>query len=280
VSIVASTNPGPAVRLAAPVIVVATALFVAGCAAQPHLPIPSHAAPFGRKVTLIYVPGIGGYGHDDHAWINGLKAGGYAGKTEVCNWTGNLRPISALWAHARQRAAARRIADRVRKLRADSPGEPVVLVGHSAGTGLVVMALEDLPPDLQVDEVTLLAPALSRNYDLTRALRRVRGRADVFYSERDTLVLAVGTFLFGTVDGVHGEAAGHSGFVKPPGSSDRAYAKVSVHPYSNDRRLYGDDGGHKGILTPGVAAALVAPLLPGHELHRETVAQTDVHGLP
>lgn len=168
----------------------------------------------------------------------------------------------------------------MRKLRGESLAEPVVLVGHSAGAGLVVMALEDLPRDSQVDGVVLLAPALSRTYDLTRALRRVRGHADVFYSERDTLVLAVGTFLFGSVDGVHGEAARHGGFGKPQGSSNGAYAKLSVHPFSNDRRLYGDDGDHEGILTPGVTAALVAPLLPGHELHHETVAQTDAHELP
>jgi alpha-beta hydrolase superfamily lysophospholipase len=63
-----------------------------------------------------------------------------------------LASIPALWAHGRQRAKARQIAERVRKLRAASPSEPIVLVGHSAGTGLVVMALEDLPPDSQIHD--------------------------------------------------------------------------------------------------------------------------------
>jgi pimeloyl-ACP methyl ester carboxylesterase len=279
-SITGSTYPGSAIRVVKPVIVIATALFVVGCAAHPKIPIPSDVAPFGRNVTLIYVPGIGGYGHDDHGWVNGIKAAGYSGKTEIWDWTGKLGPISALWAHARQRTEARRIADRVLRLRSESPARPLMLVGHSAGAGLVVMALEDLPPDLQVDGVVLLAPALSRTYDLTRALRHVRGRADVFYSERDTLVLALGTFFLGTVDGVHGEAAGHGGFVKPSGGSGEAYAKLIVHPYSDDRRLHGDDGGHEGILKSTVAAAVVAPLLPGHELHQDPVAQTDAHDLP
>ena len=247
----------------------------AGCAAQPPMPRLPSAAPFGRHVNLIYVPGIGGFGHDDRIWLNGLKVGGFSGKMEVWNWTGRLGPISALWAHARQRAQARLLANRVRKLRSESPAEQLVLVGHSAGSGLVIMALEDLPPDSQVDEVVLLAPALSRSYDLTRALRHVHGHAHVFYSERDTLVLAVGTFLFGTVDGIHGEAAGHGGFAKPRGASNGDYKNLSVYPYSNDRRLYGDDGGHEGILTAGVAAALVDPLLPGHEVHQQAVAQTD-----
>lgn len=279
-SLARSIYPRSTFRPGKPMMTIAIALFLGGCAAHPKIPMPSDVEPFGRNVTLIYVPGIGGYGHDDRSWVNGLKAGGYSGKTEVWDWTGKLEPISALWAHARHRAEARRIAERVRTLRSESPAEPLVLVGHSAGAGLVVMALEDFPPDLQVDDVVLLAPALSRTYDLTRALRHVRGHADVFYNERDTLVLALGTFLLGTVDGVHGEAAGHGGFVKPSRASDGAYAKLAVHPYSDARRLYGDDGGHVGVPSAGVAAAVVAPLLPGHELHQDPVAQTDAHESP
>jgi pimeloyl-ACP methyl ester carboxylesterase len=261
------------------VIVLASVLFVGGCAAPANIPLRSDAAPFGQDVTLIYVPGIGGYGHNDRAWTSGLRSGGFSGNTEVWKWTGNLGPISALWDHARHRAEARRMADRIRALHSESPAKSLVLVGHSAGAGLAVMALEDLPPDVQVDEVVLLAPAVSRTYDLTRALRHVRGHADVFYSQNDTLVLEIGTFLFGTVDGVHGEAAGHGGFVRPPRGSSEAYAKLVVHPYSTDRRLYGDDGGHEGMLRPAVAAEVVAPLLPGHEAHQD-VAQTDARDLP
>jgi pimeloyl-ACP methyl ester carboxylesterase len=259
---------------------VLAALLAAGCAAHPSVPLPSGIAPFGHNATLIYVPGIGGHGNRDRAWLKGLRAGGYEGRSEVWDWTGKMGEIEALWARARQRAEARRIAQRIIKLRSESRGEPILLVGHSAGTGLVIMALEDLPADVEVDAVALLAPALSRSYDLTRALRHVRARADVYYSERDTLVLALGTFLFGTVDGVHGEAAGHGGFVKPGGASDAAYGKLVVHPYSDDRRRYGDDGGHEGILSSALAAAVVAPLLPDHELHQDTVAQTDAHTFP
>ena len=50
--------------------------------------------------------------------------------------------------------------------------------------------MEDVPPDTRVDEIVLVAPAFSRSYDLTPALRRVRSRADVL---RDTLVLELGT---------------------------------------------------------------------------------------
>ena len=280
VSFASNRYRGWAQQLTASAIVIAAALLVMGCAAHSHAPMPADVPPFGQNVSLVYVPGIGGYGHEDHGWIDGLKAGGYAGKTEVWDWTGKLGPVSALWAHARQRSQARRIADRIREIHSQSPAAPLVLVGHSAGAGLVVMAMEDLPSDLHVDEVVLLAPALSRTYDLTRALRHVDGHADVFYSQRDTLVLAVGTFLLGTVDGIHAEAAGHGGFVKPSGRGDATYAKLTNHPYSDDRRLRGDDGGHAGILSPAVATAVIAPLLPGHEPRQGAIAQADAHDLP
>ena len=269
---------GSTSRRALPAILIA--LLAVGCVSQPNTPMPANVTPFGRNVTLIYVPGIGGFGGNDQRWLKGLRAGGYEGKAEVRDWTGRLGPISALWAHARQRSEAHRIAGQLRKLRSQGRGAPVVLVAHSAGAGVAVAALEELPPGVQVDELVLLAPALSRSYDLTRALRHVRGRADVFYSERDTLVLAFGTFLFGTVDGVHGEAAGHGGFIKPQGASAAAYWRLVAHPYSSDRRLRGDDGGHHGVLGSGMAAWLVAPLLPGHQSHEGSLARNDARDLP
>ena len=138
-----------------------------------------------------------------------------------------------------------------------------MLAGHSAGAGVALRALESLPADQQVDGLVLMAPAVSRTYDLTPALRRLRGRAHAFTSNRDTLVLAVGTSLFGTADGVHGEAAGHGGFVRPEAADRDAYSKLQTHRYSRARRRLGDSGSHMGVLTPRVAQGLVAPLLPG-----------------
>ena len=221
--------------------------------------------PFGHDATLIYVPGIGGCGRSDAEWTRGLRAGGYDGKIEVCDWSSRLGPLDALWDHERQRVEGRQIAICIRRLRAESPSSPIVLAAHSAGAGLVVHALEDLPPGTHVDGVVLMAPALSRTYDLTPALRHVHGRADVFCSDRDTLVLTIGTFLFGTVDGIHGEAAGHGGFVRPARSAAAEYAKLHTHRFSHARQLLGDDGGHYGPQNSSVAAILVAPLLPRSE---------------
>ena len=236
------------------------ALWLTGCAVtSPTLP---PAERFGRGATLIYIPGIGGSGKADRTWAGGLRAGGYDGVIETFDWSKGMGPISALWAHGRQRAFARQLAEQICKLHEQSPESPITLAAHSAGAAIMVYALEDLPPGVQVDGVILLAPALSGSYDLTTALRHVRGRAHAFCSDRDTMVLGIGTFLFGTVDGVHGEAAGHGGFVRPPQASAAQYAKLLVHPYSRFRQSLGDDGGHYGPESPGVATALIAPLLP------------------
>jgi pimeloyl-ACP methyl ester carboxylesterase len=198
--------------------------------------------------------------------MRGLRTGGYEGKAESFAWASRLDPVAALWDHKHQRQQARHIAGRIRSFRNEAPTAPIILVGHSAGAGLVVLALEDLPPGTQVDGVVLLAPALSRTYDLTNALRHVNGHVDVFCSDRDTLVLGIGTFLFGTVDGVPGEAAGHGGFVRPRRAAGEQYAKLHTHHFSHARESLGDDGGHFGCLNSNLAAAQVAPLLPRSQM--------------
>jgi pimeloyl-ACP methyl ester carboxylesterase len=253
----------------APIAVAMMAVLLAGCIGPVQMQRVAPVAPFGRNDTLIYVPGIGtggGGGSSDAACMRGLRTGGYQGNEETFDWTGRLEPVAALWAHRRHREQARHIADRIRTLRLEAPTASIILVGHSAGAGLVVLALEDLPPTTQVDGVVLLAPALSRTYNLTAALRHVRGRMDVFCSDRDTLVLGVGTFLFATVDGVHDEAAGLAGFVRPDWAAGGQYAKLHTHHFSRTRQSLGDDGGHFGCLNSNLAAALVAPLLPRSQM--------------
>lgn len=120
------------------------ALLFAGCAGPVSMQPVGPLAPFGHDATLIYVPGIGGRGSSDAAWVRGLRTGGYEGKAEIFDWTGPLEPVAALWDHRRHRQQARHIADRIRSLRAEAPDAPIILVGHSAGAGPVVLAQEDV----------------------------------------------------------------------------------------------------------------------------------------
>ncbi len=160
-------------------------------------------------------------------------------------------------------AAARKVADEVMTFRDQHPGKPVNLVGKSGGTGIVVKALELLPADA-VETVVLIAPALSPQYDLSRALRAVRTRMVVFWSPLDVIVLGAGTRLFGTIDRVHTVSAGLVGF-RPPSSPSpdqaSAYAKLRQIPWRLSMARTGYLGGHVGPDLPAFLRKYVVPLL-------------------
>src|SRR6185312_5123046 len=79
---------------------------------------------------------------------------------------------------------AERVADVIRRFRAEHAGEPVFVVGKSGGAGIVAWALERLGPEA-VERAVLLSPALSPRYDLTAALRAVKRDMVVYWSPLD-----------------------------------------------------------------------------------------------
>jgi pimeloyl-ACP methyl ester carboxylesterase len=141
------------------------------------------------------------------------------------------------------------------------PDTPIVLTAHSGGCGVAIWTLEQLPDDVKVDTVLLLAPALSPGYDLSKALRHVRGNVYVFSSLHDKVVLYAGTRIFGTIDGVMTESAGYCGFVAPPGADQSEYRKLIPCPYQESWKQYGDFGDHLGPMARAFAATILAPLL-------------------
>src|SRR5450432_1406768 len=79
------------------------------------------------------------------------------------------------------------------------------LVGHSAGCGVILGALARAN-DIHVDQVVLLAPSVSPNYDLNPAIKQLDGQLHVFYSDRDNLFLKWRTSHYGTYDKVKTQA--------------------------------------------------------------------------
>jgi hypothetical protein len=128
-----------------------------------------------------------------------------------------------------------------------------------------VWVLEALPEgEAVIDAALLISPALSADYDLTPALRRVRTKMLVFTSRNDAVVLGLGTRLFGTMDGRRAAAAGMVGFERPPGADPQQYAKLEHHPYAADWFWsHGQLGGHASALGARFASARIAPLLVG-----------------
>jgi hypothetical protein len=143
------------------------------------------------------------------------------------------------------------------------PTAPVFLIGKSGGTGVIVKALEQLP-DASVERVVLLAPALSPNYDLTKALAAIRREIVVFWSPFDVVVLGLGTRIFGTIDRAHTAAAGLVGF-RPPGPRGSAppplYAKLKQVKWNVGMAPTMYWGGHVGPDSPWFIRKYVIPLL-------------------
>jgi hypothetical protein len=226
------------------------------------------------KAWLLHLPGISGETGLDRGMLAGLRQGGYDGKIEVYDWTGRHPGLGALLANKHNHEEAQKIADRITKQFHDQPDGQILIVSHSAGTGLCVWALEDLANDVKVDTVFLLSPALSPNYDLSKALSHVKGKAYAFFSPNDFLVLAAGTHLFGTIDGKKTAAAGNTGFTRPDGADAKQYDKLVAEPYDPAWMKLGNIGDHVGYMMPVFDAAVLAPLMLG-SLPRVAANPTD-----
>ena len=247
-------------------------LFLIGVMICSRLALPIAASAAGAAATtqtstdftrswLLHLPGIAGEMHMDRELIAGLKAGGWEGPLKIYDWTEHDPGIDALRNRKRNEAEAAKVAKLIEKRLTEDPRAQITVTSHSGGTGIAVWALEDLPENVQVRTLVLLASALSPQYDLSRALRHVSGHAYLFYSQGDAVVLGTGTRLFGTIDGVRTDAAGLIGFRVPEDADREQYAKLVQRPYEKGWMIYGHIGNHIGSLSQPFAENVLAALL-------------------
>lgn len=215
---------------------------------------------------VIILPGIEGRSWHNLNIARGLDDGGLKTGIEILDW-GTPIPggmLINLADHKRNRREAQKVTDRILTYRRHHPGRCIHLIGHSGGGGLALMAVEALPRDVQVTSVILLAPAVSPEYDLRRALRRSRFGIFNYHSRRDSAFLVVGTSLFGTVDRRWGPSAGAVEFkrLQFPDSKDNAlYARLHQVSWRPRMRKYGHHGGHLGWTKRRFVSHEIAPLL-------------------
>lgn len=243
-----------------------TALLVFGafcCQASADTPATQPTTrPAVGNYWLLHLPGIAGTSRIDRDLIRGLRDAGFDAPTDTYDWTCNDAGVTALLARKRNDGQAQKIADLITKQFREDPTRHIMLTGHSGGCGLAVWALEKLPPDVKVDTVLLLAPALSPTYDLSPALARVTGRLFAFTSPNDIFALGAGTALVGTIDGKKCAAAGKVGFVKPTEpADDKQYEKLTPRPYDAAWVKYGNIGDHIGVMNPRFVSTILAPVL-------------------
>ncbi len=184
-------------------LVVCMVLPTIGCSA-------SHAVlePYGKT---FYLDGAGGWRFGRRDVPEGLRRAGYRGDCEVFEWStthipllDHIDPLGAnkLWASS--------LARRIKAYKQKYPHNPVNLIALSAGTGVVVWALERLDGEYQVNNVVLVGSSLSHEYDLDQALSSVAGKVYVYHSPRDAILPLA--WVVGTVDGRLGtQVAGQVG---------------------------------------------------------------------
>jgi hypothetical protein len=212
---------------------------------------------------VLHLPGVGGYLFVDRSLIAGLKQGGVGQDISYYDWTNGHVGIPALHAYDENHRQAAHVAEMIAKQLADDPGRRVVVTSHSGGGAIAVWAMEDLPAGDEVNDVLLLAPALSPDYDLTAALRHVKDHIYLFWSSGDGFIIGLGCRVCGTMDGKTTNAAGYVGFVRPPSGDAGQYAKLQQRAYDPNWMWLGNFGDHIGPMAQPFAAKVLAPLVLG-----------------
>jgi pimeloyl-ACP methyl ester carboxylesterase len=245
---------------------VATVLlpFLAGCSVLGPRGEVVRASPAAPQPNVVYVAnGAGDYrGLSSNLTMIASEAR-LVLDVETFEWShGSRRVIADQVDHENQVAEANRLAALVTARRSQG-AQKIFLVGHSAGTGVVLLAAERLPPD-SIDRIALLAPSVCVDYDLRPALRTARHGIDVYYSQYDWFVLGLGVGMVGTADRDCRRAAGRYSFtpvVETPADATLYRQRLHQYPWELGATWAGNNGGHYGSIQPEFLREYVLPRL-------------------
>jgi pimeloyl-ACP methyl ester carboxylesterase len=228
-------------------------LLAGGCATPTQNP--------GAYNTVIVVPGIGGDDEDYAGACNALHDAGNQDCLRVYNWGATwVFCLVALWSDGLHHHWERNLAAQITQWRHDHPQARIVIIGHSAGAGVVLGAIADLDKNVtNIGPVILLSPSLSPDYDFRPALIHTDA-IHVFYSEWDVVWSQNFPVIFGSYDGAHRTAAGMVGFTLKQLSPEES-AKVTQHPWQHEWIELGNPGGHFDGTAPAFVAKILKPLI-------------------
>jgi hypothetical protein len=209
--------------------------------------------PRARYGVTFYCPGAG-VDMGDIGVRKGLEEAGYRGQVIRMTWSLSFNPAIDQTVHILAEQGAKRLAGYIQEYEDEYPGREVNIVALSAGTGVAVWSLEALKPQYKVNNVVLLASSLSHDYDVSRALHRVKGRIYNYYSPNDA-VLALPMKVAGTIDRkFFTEGAGEVGLDVPDGDEGRV-VNIEWRP---EFERYGYYGGHFDGTNPRFVSAEIA----------------------
>jgi pimeloyl-ACP methyl ester carboxylesterase len=225
-------------------------------------PYRRHSRERFERGLIVVLPGIEGRSFLNLAVVWGLDRGGVASAIETFDWTWWLFPIHPLNLRAkkRNRAMAAKLAQRICDYQDQYPGRPVTLVGHSGGGAITAWVLEALPAGRTITGCIQLAPAISPGYQLGPLLERLTRELVVFHSWGDWFFVGVGTWVVGTLDGVHTPSAGMRGY-KGQVLEQRLDEKLRQMPYRWSWLKQFHLGEHFGCVHVLFVAETVAPIV-------------------
>lgn len=247
--------------------VVLSALLLAGCAEEYGSSEPRRAGGPERYGKVFYVDGAGNLGFGQETVQQGLHGAGFKGSVENIIWTTFTGPLGDQMIRPNAMLRSGALTKKIVAYRHRYPDAPVHVIGLSAGTGVSVWGIENLPPDVQVDTVVLLGSSLSKNYNMTKCLRHVKNKVYVLYSSNDA-VLNGFVPVTGTIDGAYlVEAAGLVGLSRPNRATPetiQAYRDKIVNiPWQPSFEGMGYAGGHTDGTSESFVRRYIAPKLLG-----------------
>jgi pimeloyl-ACP methyl ester carboxylesterase len=243
-----------------------------GCSTSSRQPFVS-AARLERGLVVV-LTGIEGRSSFNEAICRGLSDGGVNYAIELTDWTSPWGPLANLRAQERNRRQAALVADRIIDYLYDYPGRPVYVVGQSGGGAMAAWTAECLPSGYHIDGIIMLDASLSPGYALDTAIRRSNQGIVSFYSQRDIVLLGLGTTIAGTMDGQHSSSAGRDGFVVPTTPARMLlYRKLYQIAWQPRMAETGHHGLHITSGAEGFVASYVAPFITASRWDEEVVAR-------
>ena len=197
---------------------------------------------------VMMIPGVESYSWMFKPALKGLQEAGVRADVELRQW--GVSPLGTFLNLTRlkvNRQRAKEIAVALVEFHRSHPDVPVTIIAYSGGSAIALFAAEALPPDIQLEKIVIIGPAVSPYYDLGPALARTRRGITTFYSARDTFMLGWGTRTFGTMDRVHTNAAGLVGFLDKDAKLRQTPGLKQI-PWREEWRCLGHDGKHPGWL--------------------------------
>lgn len=235
------------------------------CAVLVGLALGTGCAEQTAKPTVFYCEGAGWYSSASSV-ESGLRRAGFKGRFVNYSWSAFLGPSTDHLITARSGAVAKGLAKRIEKARRNGPDMPIYAMGLSAGTAVVLNALERLPDGIRVDHVVLFSSSASSTRNLVPIMERVTGRLYATTSPHDGILRAIVT----NADGGGGPPAGKTGFVMPAQRDHRvalAYSRVINLPWRASYLQYGWDGGHTDATEASFVEHVIAPRILRSQAH-------------